>query len=92
MGLGQEALCGNGKIPSGSLGLQLISSDILLVGLGGGSLGRASFVVYGGLLLFWYGVRFNSRRSHVCRTDSVPDCRTCRGEKCFVFHVVEKCR
>ena len=36
VGLGQEALCGNGKIPPGSLGLRLISSAILLVGLGRG--------------------------------------------------------
>ena len=33
VGLGYEALCGNGKIPPGSLGLWLISSAISLVGL-----------------------------------------------------------
>ena len=31
--LGQEAQCGNGKMPSGSLGLRLLTSSILLVGL-----------------------------------------------------------
>ena len=34
VGLGYEALCGNGKIPPGSFGLWLISSAILLVRLG----------------------------------------------------------
>ena len=36
VGLGQEALCANGKIPPGSLGLRLLTSSIFLVGLGGG--------------------------------------------------------
>ena len=45
VGLGQEALCGNGKIPPGSLGMRLLTSSIFLAGLGGGSMGRASFVV-----------------------------------------------
>ena len=49
VGLGQEAQCGNGKIPPGGLGLRLLSSSILLVGLGGGSMGRASFVVKRGV-------------------------------------------
>ena len=34
VGLGQKALCGNGKIASGSLGLRLLTSSILQVGLG----------------------------------------------------------
>ena len=34
VGLGQKALCGNGKIPSGSLGLRLRTGSILQVGLG----------------------------------------------------------
>ena len=45
VGLGKKALYGNGKIPSGSLGLRLRTSSILHVVLGGGSMGRASFVV-----------------------------------------------
>ena len=36
---GARALCGNGNIPPGSLGLRLLTSFILLVGLGGGSMG-----------------------------------------------------
>ena len=65
VGLGKEALCGNEKIPPGSLGLRLISSAILLVGLGGGGSmggGLSSLLRegYGGHLLFWYGGRFNS--------------------------------
>ena len=43
VGLGQDALCVNGKIPPGLV--VLISSAILLVGQEGGSMGRASFVV-----------------------------------------------
>ena len=41
--LGQEALFGNGRIPLGSLGLWLISSDIFLVGLGGRNMGRTIY-------------------------------------------------
>ena len=40
IGLGQKALCGNGKIPLGSLGLRLLTSSILQV------------VVWGGLALW----------------------------------------
>ena len=68
IGLEQEALCGNGKIPPGSLGLRLISSSILLVGLEGECMGMASLWLregYGGCLLFWYGGRFNSKRGMV---------------------------
>ena len=74
VGLGQNALCGNGKIPLGSLGLRLLTSSIFQVGLGGGSMGGV--VVWGGLalwlregyggrLLFWYVGRFNSIRETV---------------------------
>ena len=49
VGLGQKALCGNGKIPSRSLGMRLLTISILQVGLGGSSMGRASFVVKRGI-------------------------------------------
>ena len=35
VGLGKNALCGNGKIPLCSLGLRLLTSFIFQVGLGG---------------------------------------------------------
>ena len=35
VGLGQNALCGNGKIPLDSLGLRLLTISIVQVGLGG---------------------------------------------------------
>ena len=44
VGLGQNALCGNGKIPFGSLGLRLHTSSIFQVGLG--------VVVWGGIALW----------------------------------------
>ena len=44
VGLGQIALCGNGEIPLGSLGLRLFTSSIFQVGLG--------VVVWGGLALW----------------------------------------
>ena len=50
VGPGENALCGNGKIPLGSLCLRLLTSFIFQVGLGGGSMGRASFVVKRGVL------------------------------------------
>ena len=68
VGQGENALSGNGKIPLGSLCLRLLTSSIFQVGLGGGSMLTASFVVkrgYGGRLLFWYGGRFNSIRGTV---------------------------
>ena len=68
IGPGQEALCGNGKIPPGSLGLLLISSAILLVGLGVAVWGGLALRLregYGECLLFWYGGRFNSIRGMV---------------------------
>ena len=49
LGLGQNALCGNGTIPLGSFGLRLLTSYIFQVGFGGGSMGRASFVVKRGV-------------------------------------------
>ena len=66
VGLGQEALCGNGKIPPGSFGLRLLTSSILLVGLGGGSMGRASFVVKRGVwgtfvVLVWKKIQLHQR-------------------------------
>ena len=45
IGLGENARCGNGKIPSGTFGLWLLNSSILQVGLG--------VVVRGGLAL-WF--------------------------------------
>ena len=68
VGLGQAALCGNGKISPGSLGLRLITSAIFLVGLGvvvWGGLALWLRERYGGRLLFWYGGRFNSIRGMV---------------------------
>ena len=68
VGLEQEALCGNGKIPLGSLGLRLITSAILLVGLGVAVWEALALWLregYGGCLLFWYGGRFNSIREMV---------------------------
>ena len=68
VGLGQKALCGNGKIPPGSLGLRLLTSSILQVGLGvvvWGGLRLWLREGYGGRLLFWYGKRFNSIRGTV---------------------------
>ena len=68
IGLGQNALCGNGKIPLGSLGLRLLTSSILHVGLGvvvWGGLALWLREGYGGCLLFWYGGRFNSIRGTV---------------------------
>ena len=56
--LGKTTLCGNGKIPLGSLGLQLLTSSSFQVGLGGGSMGGLALWLregYGGHLLFWYG-------------------------------------
>ena len=41
--LGQNALCGNGKIPLGSLGL--LTSSIFQVEFGGGSIWRVCYVV-----------------------------------------------
>ena len=67
VGLGYEALCGNGKVPSGILGLWLISSAILQVGLGvvvWGGLDLWLIEGYGGRL-FWYGGIFNSIRGIV---------------------------
>ena len=65
VGLGQE-VCGNGKIPQGILELRLISSAILLMGLGGGSMGRASFVVKRGawrtfIVLAWRKIQLHKR-------------------------------
>ena len=59
VGLGQNALCGNGKIPLGSLGLRLLTSSIFRV--------QALWLRegYGERLLFWYGGRFNSIRGMV---------------------------
>ena len=71
VGLGQKALCGDGKIPSGSLGMWLFTISILQVELGGGGVvvwgGLALWLRegYGGRLLFWYGGRFNSIRGTV---------------------------
>ena len=68
VGLAQEALCGNGKIPPGSLGLRLLTNSILLVGLGvlvWGGLALWLIEGYGGRLLFCYGGRFNSIRGMV---------------------------
>ena len=65
VGLGQNALCGNGKIPLGSLGLRLLTSSIFQVGLGVVVRGGPALWLregYGGRLLFWYGGRFNSIR------------------------------
>ena len=64
VGLGQEALCGNGKIPPGSLGL--LTSSNLLVGLGGGSIGTASFVIKKGVwgtfvVLVWRKIQLHQR-------------------------------
>ena len=66
VGLGQKARCGNGKIPPGSLGLRLLTSFIWLVGLGGGSMGRASFVVKRGVwgtsvVLVWRKIQLHQR-------------------------------
>ena len=68
VGLGHKALCGNGKIPPGSLGLRLLTSYILQVGLGGGSMGRASFVVKRGVwgtfvVLVWRKIQLHQRNS-----------------------------
>ena len=49
VGLGQEVLCGNGKIPPGSLGMRLLTCSNLLVVFGGGSMGSASLVVKRGV-------------------------------------------
>ena len=68
VGLGQNALCGNGKIPLGSLGLRLHTRSIFQVGLGvvvWGGLALWLREGYGGHLLFWYGGRFNSIRGMV---------------------------
>ena len=65
---GENALCGNGKIPLGSLGLRLLTSSIFQVGLGvvvWGGLALWLRERYGGRLLFWYGGRFNSIRGTV---------------------------
>ena len=64
--LGQNTLCGNGKIPLGSLGLRLITSSIFQVGLGGGSIVRASFVVKRGVcgtfvVLVWRKIQLHQR-------------------------------
>ena len=48
VGVGQEALCDNGKIPPDSLGLRLLTSSILLGGWSG-SMGSAIFVVKRGV-------------------------------------------
>ena len=60
LGLRQEALCDNGKIPLGSLDLWLISSALFLVGLGGGSKGRDSLWLRDG-----FGGRFRTIRGMV---------------------------
>ena len=59
VGLGQNALFGNGKIPLGSLGLRLLTSYIFRV--------QALRLRegYGEHILFWYGGRFNSIRGMV---------------------------
>ena len=66
VGLGKNALCGNGKIPLGSLCLRLLTSSIFQVGLGGGSMGRASFVVKRGVwgtfvVLVWRKIQLHQR-------------------------------
>ena len=68
VGIGQNALCGNGKIPLGSLGLRLLTSSIFQVGLGGSSIGRASFVVKRGVwgtfvVLVWRKIQLHQRNS-----------------------------
>ena len=61
VGQGENALCGNRKIPLGiyiSLGLRLLTSSIFQVGLGvvvWGGLALWLREGYGGHLLFWYG-------------------------------------
>ena len=66
VGLGQKALCDNVKIPLGSLGLRLLTSSIFQVGFGGGSMGRASFVVKRGVwetfvVLVWRKIQLHQR-------------------------------
>ena len=68
VGLGQNVLCGNGKISLGSLGLRLFISFIFQVGLGvviWGGLALWLRKGYGGRFLFCYGGRFNSIRGTV---------------------------
>ena len=66
VGLGKEAVCGNGKIPPGSFSLWLLTSYICLVGLGGGNMGRASFVDRRGVwgtfvVLVWRKIQLHQR-------------------------------
>ena len=66
VGLGPNALCGNGKIPLGRLGLRLLTSSIFQVGLGGCSMGRANFVVKRGVwgtfvVLVWRKIQLHQR-------------------------------
>ena len=66
VGLGKNALSGNGKIPLGSLCLRLLTSSIFQVGLGGGSMGTASFVVKRGVwgtfvVLVWRKIQLHLR-------------------------------
>ena len=64
VGLGKNALSGNGKIPLGSL--CLLTSSIFQVGLGDGSMGTASFVVKRGVwgtfvVLVWRKIQLHQR-------------------------------
>ena len=66
VGLGKTALSGNGKIPLGSLCLRLLTSSIFQVGMGGGSMGTASFVVKRGVwgtfvVLVWRKIQLHQR-------------------------------
>ena len=64
VGLGQNDLCGNGKIPPGSLCLRLLTSSILRVGLGG-------VLVWGGLVL-WLREGYRGRLFSGMEEDSTP--------------------
>ena len=62
------------EVPPGSLGMWMISSVILLVGLGGGSMGRASFVVERGIwrtfiVLEWRKIQLHKRKVHLLLPD-----------------------
>ena len=66
VGLGKNALSGNGKIPLGSFCLRLLTSSIFQVGLVGGSMGTASFVVKRGVwgtfvVLVWRKIQLHQR-------------------------------
>ena len=66
VGLGENALNGNGKIPLGSLCLRLLTSFIFQLGLGGGSKGTTSFVVKRGVwgtfvVLVWRKIQLHQR-------------------------------